>query len=503
MNMLCVTRSHWFALFLFALQFSAGAALAEVKPATLFSDHMVLQSGMSVPIWGTASPGEQVTVTLTGQKRTAATSAAGKWMVRLTNLEAGGPFEMTIAGTNTITIQDVLVGEVWIGSGQSNMGFALSTVLNAEQEVAAANYPKIRMFTGRARGNYEPQSSVEGQWQVCSPETAPRFSAVGYLFARDLQKELNVPVGILTLAAGGSTAEAWIPREAMAADPLLKPMLDKLDAAVKFFRTNPKAPASEAPPPPQVINARPSAPPAQQRDPVPDQHQPMVLFNGVINPAIPFAIRGVIWYQGESIVGGDAGVTLYPHVMNTLVTTWRKLWGEGDFPFYVVQLPGQDNISNNPRVREGQAAVLQLPNTGMAVIIDTGEIHNVHPRNKGPVGDRLMRIALANAYHRDVEYSGPVYESMTIEGSTIRLKFSHLGGGLVAKDGPLKWFQIAGADRKFLDAQAKIDGDTIVVGRPDIVVPQAVRYAWDNWVEGCNLFNAAGLPASPFRTDKW
>jgi sialate O-acetylesterase len=289
----------------------------------------------------------------------------------------------------------------------------------------------------------------------------------------------------------------------MAADPLLKPMLDKLDAAVNFFRTNPKAPASEAPPPPQVINARPSPPPAQQRDPVPDQHQPMVLFNGVINPAIPYAIRGVIWYQGESIVGGDAGVTLYPHVMNTLVTTWRKLWGEGDFPFYVVQLPGQDNISNNPRVREGQAAVLQLPNTGMAVIIDTGEIHNVHPRNKAPVGDRLTRIALANAYRRDIEYSGPVYESITIEGSTIRLKFSHLGGGLVAKDGPLKWFQIAGADRKFLDAQAKIDGDTIVVGRPDIVVPQAVRYAWDNWVEGCNLFNAAGLPASPFRTDKW
>jgi sialate O-acetylesterase len=229
----------------------------------------------------------------------------------------------------------------------------------------------------------------------------------------------------------------------------------------------------------------------------------MVLFNGVINPAIPYAIRGVIWYQGESIVGGDAGVTLYPHVMNTLVETWRKLWGEGDFPFYVVQLPGQDNISNNPRVREGQAAVLQLPNTGMAVIIDTGEIHNVHPRNKAPVGDRLTRIALANAYRRNIEYSGPVYESMAIEGSAIRLKFSHLGGGLVAKDGPLKWFQIAGADRKFLDAQAKIDGDTIVVGRPDIVVPQAVRYAWDNWVEGCNLFNAAGLPASPFRTDKW
>jgi sialate O-acetylesterase len=223
----------------------------------------------------------------------------------------------------------------------------------------------------------------------------------------------------------------------------------------------------------------------------------------MIYGAIPYAIRGVVWYQGESIVGGDEGVTLYPHVQNTLVKTWRKLWGQGDFPFYVVQLPALQNISNNPRVRDGQSAVLSLPNTGLAVTIDIGDPKDVHPHNKEPLGDRLMRIALANVYGRKMEYSGPVYESMAIEGGVIRLRFSHLGGGLAAKDGPLKWFQVAGADRKFVDAEAKIDGDTIVVSRADVTVPQAVRYAWDNYPEGCNLYNAAGLPAAPFRTDQW
>jgi sialate O-acetylesterase len=494
---------------LIALLGSSVATLAEVKPAPLFSDHMVLQSGMSVPVWGTASPGERVTVKLNGQTGAASAAADGKWMVRLTDLKAGGPYEITIAGSNTITVSDVLVGEVWLGSGQSNMEFTVSKkrasfagLINEDQEIAAANYPKLRMFTGKQAKTYEPQETVNGQWLVCSPETVPGFSAVAYLFGRNLQKELDVPVGMLVLAFGASTAESWIPREAMAADPLLKPMLDKFDAAVNFYRANPKAPSDQAPKPPQTINARPGRP-GPQRDPVQDQHQPTVLFNGMIHGAMPYAIRGVIWYQGESIVGGDEGVTLYPHVQNTLVTEWRKLWGEGDLPFYVVQLPALQNISNNPRVREGQAAVLSLPNTALAVTIDIGDPKDVHPHNKEPLGDRLTRIALAKVYHKDMEYSGPVYESMAIEGMTIRLKFSHIGGGLTAKDGPLKWFQVSGADRRFVDADAKIDGDTIIVSRPDVTVPQAVRYAWDNYPDGSNLYNAAGLPAAPFRTDKW
>jgi len=493
-----------------ALLLSTSAAHADVKPAPLFSDHMVLQSGMPVPIWGTASAGEKVTVTLNGQQQSATAGADGKWMLRLTDLKAGGPYEMTIAGNNAITVKDVLVGEVWLGSGQSNMQFTVSKkraafagLINEEQEIAAAVYPKLRMFTGKMATTYEPQASIDGEWLVCSPETVPGFSAVGYLFGRNLQKELDVPVGMLILAFGASTAEAWIPREAMAADPLLKPMLDRLDAAVQFFRTNPQAPPDEALKPPQTINARVGPAAKQQRDPARDQHQPTVLFNAMIHPAIPYAIRGAIWYQGESIVGGSNGITLYPHVMETLVKTWRQLWGEGDFPFYAVQLPALQNISNNPRVREGQAAILSLPNAGLAVTIDIGDPKDVHPHNKEPLGDRLMRMALANVYHRNIEYSGPVYESMAIEGSTMRVKFTHLGGGLVAKDGPLKWFQISGADRQFVDADAKIDGDSVVVSRPDVTMPEAVRYAWVNYPDGCNLYNAAGLPAAPFRTDAW
>ena len=238
------------------------------------------------------------------------------------------------------------------------------------------------------------------------------------------------------------------------------------------------------------------------RDPAQDQHQPTVLFNAMINPILPYAIRGAIWYQGESIVGGTNGLLLYGHVMETLVTEWRKLWGEGNFPFYVVQLPGQQNVSNNPLVREQQAKILALPNTGMAVVLDTSEAKNVHPHNKEPLGDRLTKIALANVYGRKIEYSGPVYASMKTEGSAIRVKFTH-AAGLTAKDGPLNWFQIAGADQKFVDADAKIDGDSVIVSSPQVSAPVAVRYAWDNYPDTANLYNGAGLQAAPFRTDDW
>ena len=483
----------------------AASLLADVKPSALFSEHMVLQSAMAVPVWGTASPGEPVTVTLNGQKRSTKASADGKWMVRLKKLKPGGPFRMTIAGNNTVTVNDVLVGEVWLGSGQSNMAFTVSKkrasyagLVNEEREIAEANYPLIRMFTGKTAKTYEPQTEIQGEWLVCSPENVPGFSAVGYLFSRDLQREIKEPVGF-----GASTAESWIRRETVGADPLLKPMLDRFDTAVRFYRTSPNAPASEAPKPPQTINARPGPPPERQRDPVQDQHNPTVLFNGMINPVIPYAIRGVIWYQGESIVGGKEGVALYPHVQETLIRDWRKLWGQGDFPFYVVQLPALQNISNNPLVREGQAAVLALRHTAMAVTIDIGDPKDVHPHNKAPLGERLTRIALANVYGRKLEYSGPVYESMKVSGHSIRLKFSHVRGGLVAKDGPLKWFTIAGADRKFVPAETKIEGDSVVVTSPGVSTPVAVRYAWHNYPDGCNLYNEAGLPAAPFRTDRW
>jgi sialate O-acetylesterase len=490
----------------------AGAppAFADVTPSALFGDHMVLQSGMSVPVWGKADPGEKVTVTVQRQTRSATADANGKWMVRLANLTTGGPLEMTIAGKNTITVKDVLIGEVWLGSGQSNMEFTVSKkvarfagLVNEDEEIAAANHPKIRMFTEKQSKKYEPQSDLAGEWKVCTPETVPAFSAVGYLFARDLQRELGgAPVGILTVAYGASTAEAWIRREALVADPQLKPMVEKLDTMVSFYKEHPGATTGSAPTPPLTINARPGNPAAPLRDPVQDQHEATVLFNGMVNPVIPYAIRGAIWYQGESITGGKAGVLLYGHVMETLVKDWRKLWGEGDFPFYAVQLPALGNVSNNPMVREEQAQMLSLPKTALAVTIDIGDPKDVHPHNKAPLGERLTKIAMANVYGAKLEYSGPIYQSMKVEGDSIRLTFTH-ANSLTAKDGPLKWFQIAGADRKFVDADAKIDGNTVVVHSPGVTAPAAVRYAWDNYPIGCNLYNGADLPAMPFRTDRW
>ena len=534
------------------------AARAEIKPAALFSDHMVLQNGLTVPVWGTADAGEKVTVKIAGQTKFATADANGKWMVKLAKLaaKAGAPLTMTItgkAGSTPITINDVLVGEVWLGSGQSNMVFNVSNtghrpygLLDEKEEIAAANYPQVRMFTVADTKSLTPQTDVKGEWKVCSPATVADFSAIGYLFARDLNQALKVPVGIILSAYGASTAEAWVPREALAADPKLKPVLDGFDAREAAFQAHPPAVAAQNPPvaatplaPTAGATITPGgpppagAPPAARRarggggDPVNDQHQPTVLYNGMINGVIPYAIRGAIWYQGESILG-NPGIPMYAHVMETLVTTWRQRWGEGDFPFYAVQLAALKNNSNNPRVREQQAEILSVKNTGLAVAVDIGDPANVHPKNKEALCDRLSRIALANVYGKKMEFSGPVYASMKVEGDAIRITFTHAQGltthypsGLyahvsapdpttgkvaaeipAANDGPLKWFQIAGADGKYVDAQATIDGSSVVVKSADVSAPVSVRYAWDNYPYGANLYNAAGLPAAPFRTNK-
>jgi sialate O-acetylesterase len=527
---------------------------AEVKLASPFTDHMVLQREMKVPVWGMADPGEKVTVDFGGDTESTTAGTDGKWRVNLPAMTASDQGRVfTVTGSATaqpIKLSDVLVGEVWLASGQSNMDFSMSKkvksfagVANEDQEIAAANYPSIRILTGSATKTYAPQDYVGGQWEVCSPATAPAFSAVAYFFARDLQKEIKVPVGIITMAFGASTAEAWIPREALTADPQLSPMIPRFDAAVQKWKSMPHpgpgatrsedvsapfatpspiampspaatpaplaaaSPADFASPAGSPVAVTRSARPRGRRprapgDPVQDQHNPTVLFNGMINPIIPYAIRGAIWYQGESIVGGEPGRALYPRVQDTLINTWRKLWAEGDFPFYIVQLAALQNASNGPTVREAQATVLHLKNTGMAVTIDIGDPKNVHPKDKQDVGDRLCRIALANVYGRQIEYSGPLYQSSQVENGAMRIHFTHIGGGLVAKGGPpLKWFTIAGADGKFTPADAKIDGDTVLVSGTAVAAPTAVRYAWDPYPADANLFNAAGLPAAPFRTD--
>jgi sialate O-acetylesterase len=503
---------------LFAALFaSALPAFATVKLASPFTSHMVLQRDMKVPVWGTAESGEQVTVAFAGQKVSATAGADGKWRVDLKPLKTSAEAQtFTVTGSKTdqpIALDDVLVGEVWLASGQSNMVFPVAGkggpygLLNEEQEIAAANYSLVRMFTGRDTKVYEPQTTVASAgWLVCSTNTVGGFSAVGYLFARNLQKELNVPVGIITEASGASCAEAWIGRETLAADKQLKFMLDSLDENENYFRASPSNRPAVAPLHPTPINKpRAAGGRGGGGDPARDQHFATVLFNGMINPVIPYAIRGALWYQGESICWGTPGLNLYGAVQRALIKDWRARWGEGDFPFYLVQLPGQQNISNNPRIREEQASVLVLPNTAMAVTIDTGEARNVHPKNKEPVGDRLTRIALANVYGKKIEYYGPMYKSMKVQGGAIRVTFTHLGGGLKAKGDTLKGFQIAGDDKKFVDAEAKIDGDTLVINSAQVAAPVAVRYAWDNYPEGmgCNLYNAADLPAAPFRSDKW
>jgi sialate O-acetylesterase len=285
----------------------------------------------------------------------------------------------------------------------------------------------------------------------------------------------------------------------MASDPATQPMLAKFDALYNFYNTHPGATSDQAPPSPQTINARPSNP-GPLHDPVQDQHQPTVLYNGMVHPIIPFAMRGVIWYQGESIVGGAAGVALYPHVMAALVKDWRSEWGEGEFPFYCVQLPPLKNVSNNPMIREGQAQLLTLPKTGMAVTLDVGDPDNVHPKNKEPVADRLSRMALANVYGKKIEFMGPQYAGVKLDGANLIVSFNH-AEGMTGKDGPLRWFQIAGADGKYVDATAIVQGSTVIVHSGQVIAPATVRYAWDNYPQGANLVNAAGLPAAPFRTD--
>ena len=493
----------------------APAAWADVKPNNLFSDHMVLQSGVPVPVWGSASPGEQVTVTLVDQKQTAAAAPDGKWMIHLSPLQPGGPLEMTIAGNNTITIHDVLVGEVWIGSGQSNMQFpvwnsptvgAYNGVLNKEQEVAAANYPQLRMYTVKTALSANPLDDTVGRWEVCTPDSVKAFSAIGYFFARDLQKSLNVPVGLINSSFGASTAEAWISKPAIDADDRLAGLMKNFQTALAAYASRPATATATLPSVAATTQpggrGRRGRAPRGPRDPWQDQHNPTVLWNGMLHPIEPYAMRGVIWYQGESVLGGTPGDKLYPAVMETLLKSWRAEWAEGDFPFYVCQLAAQDAASNNPTIRESQAAILSLPHTGMAVTIDIGEKKNVHPKNKQDVGDRLSRIALANVYGKSIEYAGPVYDSMSVEGNTIRLHFTHVSGGLIAKGGDLKTLVIAGADGRFVPATAKIDGNSVIVSSPDVPNPANVRYAWMNWPEGCNLYNAAGLPAPPFRTDK-
>ncbi len=492
---------------------NAVAVFADVKLPAVISDNMVLQRGKKTPIWGWAEPGEKVRVKGSWQLFGTSTKAKdnGKWMVKIRPPKAGGPYEIVLKGNNTITLKNILVGEVWICSGQSNMQWSVRQAANPEQEVAVADFPKVRLFTVKRKVAEQPQSDCVGSWTMCSPETVPGFSAVGYFFGRELHQQLDVPVGLIHTSWGGTPAEAWTRRGVLESEPDCIPILQRFDEAMakypeakkqyeekvkKWKEAVEKAKAEGKDPP------RRPGPPFGPGNP----HSPAGLYNAMIAPLIPYGIQGAIWYQGESNAGR---AYQYRQLFPAMITNWREDWGQGKFPFLFVQLANFMAADPEPvdsawaELREAQLMTLALPKTGMAVIIDIGEANNIHPKNKQDVGKRLALWALAKTYGKKQVYSGPIYKSMKTEGNKIILDFEHVGGGLAAGGGePLKGFAVAGAERKFVWADAKIEGDTVVVSSNEVSVPVAVRYGWAN-NPVCNLYNKEGLPASPFRTDDW
>ena len=642
------------SLILGGCSFSGGPA-TNIKLPTLFSDNMVLQRDISLPVWGTANQGGELQIKINGQLKKALVGEDGKWRADLDKMSAGGPYTFEVIGKDTTIFKNVMVGEVWIASGQSNMEMQMTAVNNYREEIAKADYPNIRLFQVKHTTSLVPIDEVNCPgWDECSPELVPGFSAVAYFFGRKIYKELNIPVGIIHTSWGGSVAEAWTSNGALKTIPDFVDAVKRVEAArgekqmtvenyndilsarnekvlsgdagfvngkpvwndpnldvsdwkvmklptrwetagypdldgIMWFRKEISLPASMAAKdimlhlgpindnditwfngtrigsikdanqlreykiPASIVKSGKNVIVVNVQDigysgglwgrehqlyiengrgkkvslsgdwlykigfdekkalgPKPlnpvDHNRPTVLFNAMINPIVPYAMRGVIWYQGE----GNAGRAYqYRTLFPTMINDWRAHWTQGDFPFLFVQLANFKELQTKPQdddwaeLREAQLMTLSLPNTGMAVIIDIGDSDDIHPRNKQDVGGRLALNALNLVYEKDVVYSGPIYKSMKVEGNNIHLEFNHVDGGLIAKNGKsLKGFAIAGEDRKFVWAKAKIKGETVIVSAKGINQPLAVRYAWAaNPI--CNLYNKAGLPASPFRTDTW
>lgn len=504
-------------LSLVVLGILAATAAADVRLPALFTDHMVLQQGQKNRVWGWAEPGEAVTVAIGQQQHKTATGKDGKWLVTLEALEVGGPHTLTVSGKNKLDVQDVLIGEVWICSGQSNMAMAVNSSKDAELETRTANFPRIRLISVPQVGTQEPQDDFKGQWEVCSPQTVAGFSAVGYFFGRQLHQTLDVPIGLIDNAWGGSAAEAWVRLDRLEADARYQPLLARWAETVRTYDPE-KAAANyeqqlakwqEA-----VKTARAEGKPLPQRprapqNPLVGNHRPANIHNGVLKPTIGYGIRGAIWYQGES---NAPRAYQYRELFPLMIQGWREEWGQGDFPFYWVQLADFKAEKADPaesdwaELREAQTMTMdKLPNSGQAVIIDAGEANDIHPKDKQTVGKRLARWALA----RDYGLTGLAHHSPQLKGLEIKdgkaiVTFDHVGGGLKSVDvNELRGFAIAGSDKKFVWAKAELLGkDQIAVSAQGIAEPVAVRYAWaDNPV--CNVYSAEGLPLTPFRTDDW
>ena len=493
-----------------------GPVRADVKPHVLFTDGAVLQRGIPVPVWGSADDGEKVTVKFQGQE-VSTTAKDGKWMVKLAELKAGGPFSLSIEGKNKVEVADVLVGEVWVCSGQSNMEWTLNKAAEADAAVARANDPMLRLYTVPKTVSDEPLDTIKrkespGQraWLSSDSDSAAKFSAVAYFFGRDLRKALGVPVGLIHTSWGGTNAESWTAKRTLEADPALKTLVEDYQKALaRYPEAMEKFQADRAEHVKKVAQAKAEgkpAPTAPRAPTGPTTPHVAALYNAMIVPLQPYAIRGAIWYQGESNVSRAFQYrTLFP----AMIKNWREDWSQGDFPFLLVQLAPYRKIVTEPadsdlaELREAQLKASQnLPKTGMAVITDVGNENDVHPRQKEPVGARLALAARAIAYGEPIVGAGPEYTGMDVKGDRVVLRFKNVGQGLVAKDGPLKGFAVAGEDKKFVNADAEIDGDTVVVRSDKVSKPVAVRFGWASYPV-VNLWNKDGLAATPFRTDDY
>jgi len=508
---------------------SVSVLRADISLPHVFGDNMVLQRDMPLPVWGTASPGETVTVVFAGQEKATVADASGQWRVTLDALSANKTAQtLHVRGKNELALTNVLVGEVWLCSGQSNMEFVVEKAANFEAEKAAANFSAIHHFKAARAASSFPRADLAGQWEVCSPQTVGGFTAVGYFFAKELFEKLDVPVGLLHTSWGGTQIDLWVDPQTVAGTPEWSDLQAKLQAAspasaeglarhkqyleeMKKWTAQAEIALAEGRP----LSEPPEVPWLNGLNP-----QPTQLHHAMIHPFIPYAFRGVLWYQGESNAF-DGGA--YAAKLRALIGGWRSAWSQGDFPFYIVQLANFGKIEPKPdsperdwtKLRESQLQALSLTNTGLAVTIDIGDSGDIHPKNKQDVAKRLALWALAGPYGKDIEPSGPIYKNSRLAGDKVRISFDHARSGLMvgAKVGldpvkpdpaaKVKWITIAGEDRKFHPADAVVEGDELVVSSQEVPVPVAVRYAFIQDPAGANLYNKEGLPASPFRTDSW
>lgn len=485
-------NAHTALAALVALLLLSGSASADVQLPGLISDHMLLQRGVPARVFGTADPGESVTVSFRGQTVTGVTDALGRWEVWLRPLDVGPAADMIIRGRNTITVTDVLVGDVWVGSGQSNMQWPVEGSANAAAEIAAANCPQLRLFTVPRATSPIPVQDVQAKWVVCSPETIGEFSAVLYFFGRTLQQDLKSPMGLIHSSWGGSPLASWLSGPALASSATLEPFRTFWASQVSQYPDN-LLRYEQALQRWKDGGSRGNGP----RLPLGPGHfhEPSSLFNGMIAPLLKYTIKGALWYQGETEAGRAHG-HVYGEALMTLVRDWRRAFDQGDFPFYWVQLANFGDAAKNGHwmlVQEGQVQATALRATGVVVITDIGNPTDIHPTNKQDVGRRLALLAAGRG-------ASPLFRQFTREGDAIRIWFDHAESGLAVRGGgALRGFQIAGPDGSYVEATATIDGASVLVRSAAVTNPQSVRYAWD-YNPDANLVNGLGLPASLFRT---